>query len=130
MLTQGAQGGQIITVEANVVADLAGKEGFVVEQVAASKKVQLFTNGIPFAVLKERLQGAGDWSAYEVQGGGLVPCVAGGAINSPDYVKPANGGKLVAATTGNLACGVKRSPVTAAADGDIILVQLGTVTVP
>lgn len=130
MLKITAENARLTTVTANVPADLAGKEGYIVEQVAGSEKVQLYTNGIPYAVLYERLQGAGDWSAYLISAGGIVPCIAGGAINTPAYVKPANGGKVVAAAQGNLTCGVKRYPVAAAADGDVVAVELVQVDMP
>jgi hypothetical protein len=130
MLSITALNARVITVTANVAADLAGKEGYVVEQVAASDKVQLYTNGIPYAVLGERIQGGSQWNAYLIGGGGIVPCVAGGAINSPAYVKPANGGKIVAAAQGNLAIGTKRDPSTAAADGDVVGVDLAFITMP
>jgi hypothetical protein len=120
----------MVTVEANVPADLAGKEHYIVEQVAGSKKVQLYTNGIPYAVLYERLQGSGDWSAVLISAGGICPCIAGGAIDTPAFVKPQNGGKVIAAASGNLACGTKRKPETAAADTHLISVDLGLVTMP
>lgn len=130
MLGISAENARLITVTANVAADLAGKEGHVVEQVAGSEKVQLYTNGIPYAVLGERLQGSDQWNAYLIGAGGKVPCIAGGAINSPAYVKPQNGGKVVAAAQGNLAIGTKRYPAAAAADGDVVAVDLAFVTMP
>jgi len=130
MLKVSNENVQIITVTANVAGDLADKEGYVVEQVAASDKVQLYTNGVPFAVLLERIQGGSDWKAALIGGGGICRAVAGGAINSPAYVKPQNGGKVIAAASGNLAIGTKRKPSAAAADGDIIGVDLGFVTMP
>jgi hypothetical protein len=106
--------------EANVAADLEGKEGYVVEQVAGSDKIQLYTNGIPLGVLQERLEGTDTWNVRLLGKGGTVKVVAGGAINTPAYVKPANGGKVEAAAQNNLAIGVKTSPAAAAADGDFI----------
>lgn len=130
MLSIIAVGCQYTTVTAAVAADLAAKEGYIVEQVAAAETVQLYTNGIPYAVLVERLQGADQWKAALIGGGGICPCIAGGAINSPAYVKPANGGKVVAAAQGNLAIGTKRAPAAAAADGDVIAVDLAFITMP
>lgn len=130
MLSITTENVQEVTVTAAVAADLANKEGYVVEQVAAAKTVQLYTNGIPYAVLISRLQGGAQWRAALIGGGGICPCIAGGAINSPAYVKPANGGKVVAAAQGNLAIGTKRDPAAAAADGDVIGVDLAFVTMP
>jgi hypothetical protein len=130
MFSITAENAKTITVTAEVAADLAGKEGHVVEQVAGKRTVQLYTNGIPYAVLGERIQGSDQWSAYPINGGGIVPCVAGGVINTPAYVKPQNGGKVVAAASGNLAIGTKREPLNAAADNDVVAVDLGLVTMP
>lgn len=115
---------------ANVAADLANKEGYVIEQIAASKKVQLFTTGIEYAILGERIQGSDQWYAYLIGGGGIAPCVTSGAINSPGYVKAANGGTIVAASSGNRCIGVKRVPETAAASGDVVGVDLGFQAMP
>jgi len=116
--------------KAAVAADLLGKEGYVVEQVAGAETIQLYTNGIPLGVLHSRLEGQDVWTVRLIGKGGTLKCVAGGAINSPAYVKPANGGKVVAAASGNLSIGVKTSPVVAAADGDVIEVVDNLVTMP
>lgn len=116
--------------KAEVAADLAGKESYVVEQVAGKETIQLYTNGIPIGVLHQRMEGSDVWNVRLFGKGGTVKCVAGGAINTPAYVKPANGGKVVAAAQGNLAVGVKTSPVAASADGDVIEVVDNFVTVP
>lgn len=130
MFSISAEGCTEISVTAAVAADLAGKEGYIVEQVSADKTVQLYTSGIPYAVLGERIQGSDQWRAYLIGGGGKAPCVAGGAITTPAYVKAASGGKVVAASSGDSCVGVKRAPSTAAADGDIIGVDLGLIVRP
>ncbi|HMJ91671.1 MAG TPA: hypothetical protein VK530_17750 [Candidatus Acidoferrum sp.] len=130
MLKILAENAKLITVTASVAADLANKEGYVVEQIAASNKVQLYTTGIPYAVLGERIQGSDQWNAYDLRGGGIVPCVAGGAINTPSYVKPANGGKVVAGAQNDHCVGVKRDPVAACADGEAIGVHVGLSVMP
>lgn len=130
MLKITAENCQRITVTANVTGDLANKEGYIVEQVAAAKTVQLFTSGIPYAVLGERIQDSDQWFAYLIGGGGIAPCVAGGAINSPAYVKAQSGGKVVAASSTNLSIGAKRNPTAAAADGDVVGVDLFFVIMP
>ncbi|HEX3890706.1 MAG TPA: hypothetical protein VHX90_07635 [Verrucomicrobiae bacterium] len=130
MLSIVAIGCREITVAANVANDLANKEGYIIEQVAASDKVQLYTNGIPYAVLGERIQGGDQWRAYLIGAGGIAPCVAGGAINAPAYVKPQNGGQVVAAASTNPCIGTKRDPSDAAAAGDVIGVDLSFVTMP
>lgn len=132
MLKITAVGCREITVTAEVAADLAGKEGYIVEQIAAKETVQLYTNGIPYAVLGERLQGGAQWKAYLIGGGGMAPCItgAGGIGALPAYVKPANGGKVVAAAQGNLAIGTKRDPAGATADGEVVGVDLAFITMP
>ena len=117
-------------MKAAVAADLDGKEGYVVEQVAGTENIQLYTNGIPIGVLQERLEGGDTWNVRLFGKGGTLNCVAGGAINTPAYVKPANGGKVVAAAQGNLAVGIKTSPAAAAADGDVIEIIDNFVTMP
>ena len=98
---------------------------------ANSEKVQLYTNGIPYAVLVERLQGSDQWSAALIQGGGLCGVIQDGATAVPAYVKAANGGKVTAAASGNLAVGVKRYPVAnTGADADRVMVDLGLATMP
>ena len=116
--------------KAEVAADLAGKEGYVVEMVANKETVQLFNGGIPIGVLEQRMQGSEDWTVRLLGKGGTLKVKAGGAIATPAYVKPANGGKVVAAAQGNLAIGVKVSPAAAAADGDVIEIVDVFVTMP
>jgi hypothetical protein len=118
------------TFKAAVAADLIGKEGYVVEQVAGAETIQLFTTGKPLGVLHQRLEGSDQWSVRLIGKGGTVRVKAGGAINTPDYVKPANGGKVTAAVSTNLAIGLKISPVAASVDGDIIEISDAYVTVP
>lgn len=108
------------TYKAAVAADLIGKEGYVVEQVAAAETIQLYTNGIPLGVLHQRQEGSDQWTVRLLGKGGTVKVVAGGAINTPAYVKPSNGGKVAAAASADLAIGVKTSPVAAAAANDVI----------
>lgn len=108
------------TYKAAVAADLIGKENLVVEQVAGAETIQLFTNGIPLGTLFQRLEGSDQWTVRLLGKGGTLKAIAGGAINSPAYVKPANGGKVVAAAQADLAIGIKTSPVAAAAANDVI----------
>lgn len=118
------------TYIAAVPANLIGKEGYVVEQIAATETIQLFTSGIPLGVLQQRLEGDDAWSVRLFGKGGTLKVVAGGAINTPAYVKPASGGKVVAASSGNLAVGVKTLPSAAAADGDVIEIVDNFITMP
>jgi hypothetical protein len=106
--------------KAAVPADLIGKEGYIVEQVAGAETIQLYTSGIPLGVLHQRLEGGTEWNVRLLGKGGTVKVVAGGAISTPAYVKPDSGGKVVAASSTNLAIGVKTSPTAAAANGDFI----------
>lgn len=131
MLSISAENIREVTVVAAVAADLNGKHGYVVEQVAATQTYQLYTSGIPYAVLMEELTpGGGVWKAALINGGGIVPCIADGAINTAAYVKAANGGKVTAGSSTNLCIGVKRKPNAASADGSVIGVDLGLVTMP
>lgn len=130
MLKITAENAARITVTADVIANLVGKEALIVEQVAGSLKVQLYTNGIPYAVLGERIQDSGQWFAYPINSSGIVPCIAGGAINTPAYVKVQAGGKVIAASSGNQCVGTKRNPVAASADGDVIGVDLALMIMP
>ena len=126
-----AEGCTFVTVTAAVAADLANKEGYIVQQVAAAETVELFTSGIPYAVLVERLQGGSQWKAALINGGGICPCIAGGAISAAaTYVKAKSGGTVEAASSTNLSSGVKRIPAAAAASGDVVGVDLGLVTMP
>lgn len=114
---------------AAVAADLIGKEGYAVEQVAGAETIQLYTNGICIGFLKERLEGSDHWNVALIGKGGTTKVVAGDAIASPGYVKVANGGKVVAAAAA-LAVGIKTSPVGNSADGDVIEIISGYVTAP
>lgn len=106
--------------KAAVAAALIGKENYVVEQAAAAETIQLFTSGIPLGVLRERLEGSDHWNVRLLGKGGTVKVIASGAINTPAYVKAESGGKVIAASSTNLAIGVKTSPAAAAAAGDVI----------
>lgn len=116
--------------KAAVPADLAGKENYAVEQIAGTENIQLYTNGPLLGFLHQRIEGGDTWNVRLPGKGGTLKCVAGGAINTPGYVKPANGGKVVAAVSTNLACGIKTSPIAAAADGDVIEIVDNFITVP
>ena len=105
--------------EANVAADLVGKEGYVVEIVAGSNKIQLYQAGIPIGVLQQRLEGSSAWNVRMFGKGGTLRAVAGGAINAPAYVKAAAGGQMVAAAQNDKCHGVAISPLVCA-QNDII----------
>jgi hypothetical protein len=105
--------------EANVPDDLVGKEGYVVEVVAGSTKIQIYQAGIPIGVLQERLEGSAAWNVRMFGKGGTLRGVSGGAINAPAYVKPAAGGTMTAAGSADKCCGVALLPLVAAA-GDVI----------
>jgi hypothetical protein len=103
--------------EANVPANLVGKEGWPVEMVsAATQKIQLLNAGIYLGTLHERLEGDVAWRVN--LRGPIRKGVANGAINAPAYVKQAASG-LVAANSADKAHGIAISPAVIAA-GDII----------
>ncbi len=104
--------------ESNVADALVGKEGYVVE-IVAGNKIQLYNAGIPIGVLFQRLEGSQAWSVRLFGKGGTLRAIAGGAINSPAYIKPAAGGKMVAGGSGDKCQGVAIQPAVCA-DGDFI----------
>jgi hypothetical protein len=120
---------------AAVPANLVGMEGYAVELVPGTNNIQLYTAtaGRPLlGFLFERLEGDTNWNVRIAGKGGTVRCVAGdGSIGqAPAYVKAQNGGTMIAATSGNLAHGIKISPVVADAAGDVMEIQDVFITVP
>lgn len=123
--------GPFMSFEANVPADLVGKEGYAVEQVANTKKIQLYTgNGLLLGWLVQRLEGDVSWSVRLAGKGGTARCVAGGVINTPGYVKAQNGGTMIAANSGDKAHGKKIAPNAASAANDFIEIVDGFEVVP
>lgn len=108
---------------AEVPADLVGKEGYVVEVVAGKATIQLYQAGIPIGVLQQRLEGSNAWNVHMFGKGGTCRAIAGGAINAPAYVKAAAGGKMVAAASADKCQGVALSPLVAAANDVIELID-------
>jgi hypothetical protein len=98
---------------------LTGKEGYALE-LSANANVQLWTNGKQIGWMHTKLQGSNDVVVRLCGKGGTVKVVAGGAVALKDNVKPANGGKMVVAATGNRSTGIKISPAAASADGDLM----------
>ncbi len=107
------------TFEANVPADLVGKEDYYVELVAATRKIQLYTNGVAIGVLKQRLQGGKDWTVRLLGCGGTYRAIANGAIAHLADVKAENGGKAVDQAGAGRALGYLISPVGGAVAGDV-----------
>jgi len=105
------------TFTEETAGQLTNKEGYAVE-LTANGTVQLFTSGICIGFMHSKLQGANDVvirllaPTYKV--------IAGGAIAIRGQVKGLTGGKVVAATTGSRALGIKISPTAASADGDTL----------
>jgi hypothetical protein len=99
--------------DSDVADALVGKEGLVVE-ITAGNKIQLYNAGIPIGVLFQRLEGSQSWSVRLFGKGGTLRAVAGGAINSPAYVKVAAGGKMVAAASADKCQGVAIQPAVCA----------------
>lgn len=107
------------TFEANVPADLVGKEYYYVELVAASRKIQLATSGVAIGVLENKLEGTNDWTVRLLGSGGTYKVKCGGAIAHLADVKAASGGKAVDQAGSGRALGYLISPVGGAVDGDI-----------
>jgi hypothetical protein len=107
---------------ANVPADLVGKEGYVVELVAAKRTIQLYTatSGVPpLGVLCNRLEGDTAWNVRLLGRAASVRMVAGGSIAANAQVKAANGGTIVSASGGDKAIGVSIDG-TAHVSGDVL----------
>lgn len=104
--------------EENVAGALVGKEGYVVE-ITAGNKIQLYNAGIPIGVLLQRLEGSNAWAVRLFGKGGTCRAIAGGAINTPAYVKAAAGGQMVAANSADKCHGIAISPAVAA-QNDVI----------
>ena len=107
------------TFEANVPADLAGKEYYYVELVGGTRKIQLATSGVAIGVLETRLQGGKDWTVRLLGGGGSYKVKASGAITHLAAVKAANGGTAVAQGGSGRITGYLLAPVEDAAANDI-----------
>lgn len=104
----------------NVDGALTGKEGYPVELVQGSLKIQAFNAGIYIGTLFERLEGS---SAWKVQlRGRIVKAVAGGAINAPAYVKQSATG-LVAANSGDKCVGIAIYPYVIAQGDQVSFIQ-------
>ncbi len=111
------------TFEENVAAALDGKEYYVVELVAASGKVQLFSAGAPFAlgVMWEKIKAGNTSVTIRLLGkGGTTKVIQNGAIAPGARVMPAAGGKVATAAAGNRTIGIKINPINNGADGDVI----------
>ena len=104
---------QYRSFEENVAGALVGKEGYGVE-IVAGNKIQLYNAGIPIGVLLQRLEGSNAWNVRLLGKGGTLRAVAGGAINSPAYVKFAAGGLMVAANSADKCHGIAIQPAVAA----------------
>jgi len=112
-------------------ANLVGKEGYAVEQVAGTNTIQLYTVGPLLGWLFERLEGDTTWNVRLAGKGGTVRAVAGGAIaQAPAYVKVQNGGTMITANSGDKAHGVKINPPGVDAQNDIIEIVDGFQVVP
>ena len=107
------------TFEANVPADLVGKEFYYVELVGGTRKIQLYTNGVAIGVLETRLQGGKDWTVRLLGGGGSYKVKASGAIAHLADLKAANGGTAVDQGGAGRALGYLISPVAGAVADDI-----------
>ena len=111
--------GSYATFEANVPADLAGKEYHYVELVAGSRKVQLFNGGVAIGVLQSRLQDGKNWNVRLLGSGGTYKVKASGAINHLADVKAANGGTAVDQAGAGRALGYLISPEDGAVADDV-----------
>jgi len=105
--------------EANVPADLAGKEDYYVELVGGTRKIQLYAGGVVIGVLQERVQNSKDWTVRLLGCGGTYRVKASGAIAHLADVKAANGGTAVDQGGAGRALGYLISPVAGAVANDV-----------
>jgi hypothetical protein len=105
--------------EANVPADLVGKEDYYVEIVAATRKIQLYTTGVAIGTLHQGMQGGKEWSVRLLGCGGTYRARANGAIAHLADVKAEAGGKAVDQAGSGRALGYLISPVAGAVAGDV-----------
>jgi hypothetical protein len=108
----------------NVADALVGKEGYPVELLPGTLKIQLLNAGIYIGDLFERLEGS---QAFGVNlRGPIKKALAGGALNAPAYVKmTANG--LVAAGSGDKAHGIVIFPFVCAQGDQVSYIKFDCV---
>ena len=95
----------------NVADALVGYEGYPVELVAGTMKIQAFNAGIYIGDLFERLEGSQAWKVN--LRGPIKKAVSSGALATPCYVTmTANG--LAAAVSGNKCAGIAIYPAVCA----------------
>lgn len=99
---------------------LTSKEGYLVQLTSAKNTVQLLTTLPAIGVMHGKLQGANDVNIRLLGKGGTVKVVQGAAIAVGAKVMGASGGKVVTATAGNRAIGIKVGPAANGSDGDVI----------
>lgn len=116
---------------AAVPANLVGQENSVVELVAGTNTIQLYTatGAPPLGFLFQRLEGDTAWNVRLIGKGGTVRAKAGATIAANAYVKAAAGGTVITADSGDKAIGMLIGGV-AAATGDVVEVLDGFLTVP
>jgi len=107
---------------AEVTADLAGKQNYVVEIVPGKETIRLATAAttLPIGTIFNQLPNSNQFTVRLFGKGGTMKVIAGGVINTPDQVVPLAGGKVGAGATGNRTVGIKIAPGAASADGDVI----------
>ena len=98
---------------------LTGKEGCLVE-LTANGTIQLLTTGIAIGVVFQKLQGSSDVTIRMLAKEGTVKVVQAGAIPIGSRVRAkVNDGRVEVGTAGR-SIGIKISPTTNGAAGDVI----------
>lgn len=110
--------GPFRTFTEEVAGALTGKEGYLVE-LGSTGGVQLFTTGKAIGVIEGKLQGENAVNIRLLGKGGTVRMVQGEAIALGARLIGASGGKVTTLTTGR-SVGIKLSPATSGANGDVI----------
>ena len=105
------------------LADLVGKEGYMVELTSAGK-IQLYSGSsgvLPIGVLSQTMGPSGGWWTVRLLGkGGTVRMIASGAITIGTAVRVASGGLMAAASGAGMNQGVLVGDITPSASGDWI----------
>jgi hypothetical protein len=117
------------TFSEEVAGALTGKEGWALE-LSNNGNVQLFNAGKCIGWMFSKLQGSNDINVRLAGKGGTVKVIAGGAVAINANVKPAAGGKMITAATGNRSLGIKISPAVASADLDFMEILDAIETAP
>ncbi len=114
----------VFSFKENVTDALVGKEFYPVEIVQGTLNIQLLNAGIYIGETFEKLEGS---QAFRVNlRGPIRKCISGGVLAAPCYVKMSANG-LVAANSGDKACGIAIFPYNAVQNDIVSFIQFDCV---